>query len=38
MLKNFITTNFESDPILKNLADLVAWNEAHAEQAMPERT
>lgn len=37
VLQDFIATNFEHDPKLTNLADLVAWNEAHAEEAMPER-
>lgn len=36
-LQDFMGTNFEHDPKLTNLADLVAWNQAHAEVAMPER-
>lgn len=37
VLEEFITMNFEHDPDLTNIADLVAWNEAHADVAMPER-
>lgn len=34
---DFLATNFEHNPKLTNLADLIAWNQAHAEEAMPER-
>lgn len=37
VLQSFLETNFEHDPRLTNLADVVAWNEAHTELAMPER-
>lgn len=37
LLESFIATNFEHDPGLTNLADLVAWNHANADVAMPER-
>ncbi|ROV92149.1 hypothetical protein VSDG_07550 [Cytospora chrysosperma] len=36
VFKNFVSTNFERHPKLTNLTDLVAWNEEHAAQAMPE--
>ncbi|KAF3761421.1 amidase signature enzyme, partial [Cryphonectria parasitica EP155] len=36
VLEDFIATNFERDSSLANLADVVAWNEAHADKAMPE--
>lgn len=28
---------FEPDPSVTSLEDIIAWNEAHAEEAMPER-
>ncbi|ROV91721.1 hypothetical protein VPNG_09964 [Cytospora leucostoma] len=34
-LKDFISLNFEPDPNLTNLTDLVTWNEEHAAAAMP---
>lgn len=37
LLESFIATNFEHDPSLTNLADLVAWNQANPDLAMPER-
>ncbi|KAJ0119828.1 hypothetical protein J7T55_014033 [Diaporthe amygdali] len=35
VLEDFISTNFESDAKITNLADLIAWNEEHAAQALP---
>ncbi|KUI59091.1 Glutamyl-tRNA(Gln) amidotransferase subunit A [Cytospora mali] len=36
VFKDFISRNFEHNPKLTNLADLIVWNEDHAAQAMPE--
>ncbi|PSR82679.1 amidase-like protein [Coniella lustricola] len=36
VLRDFIATNFEHDPNIRDLRDIVAWNQAHAERAMPE--
>ncbi|CAN8098535.1 unnamed protein product [Discula destructiva] len=35
VLKSFIATNFDPEPSLTYLADLISWNEAHASIAMP---
>lgn len=37
LFESFIAANFEHDTSLTNLADLVAWNQANANMAMPER-
>lgn len=36
-IKEFISANFEEDPKLTNLADIIIWNEEHAQEAMPAR-
>lgn len=36
-VEKFIKENFEPSPALRNLADVIAWNEEHSEQALPER-
>ncbi|KUI69308.1 hypothetical protein VM1G_05647 [Cytospora mali] len=36
VFQDFISRNFEHNPKLTNLADLIVWNEDHAAQAMPE--
>ncbi|KAH8775372.1 amidase-like protein [Diaporthe sp. PMI_573] len=37
VLKDFISNNFEPDAKLTNLADLIAWNEENAAQALPKQ-
>lgn len=29
--------NFDPCSVIKNLADVIAWNEQHADQALPKR-
>lgn len=38
VVEKFIGFNFEHNSSLTNVADLIAWNEAHADIAMPKRT
>ena len=36
MLEEFIS-NFHASPDVKNLRDIIAWNEMHSAEALPER-